>query len=161
MIDYTPMSTCKSAAYNSTTVAHIRKGSTRNFAARFIPDRIFEYTTSHRRTATDLDIASDRFTRKIIGSAIQRQHQIFVRPIFAALCRRLAVAANGDDGCCRRPILLRQHRSPSAGGLRKGADGEQRDHHAQRKNKAENAFFHKSTSSFSEILSFCYQYNTF
>ena len=28
MIDYTPMSTCKSAAYNSTTVAHIRKGST-------------------------------------------------------------------------------------------------------------------------------------
>ena len=59
------------------------------------------------------------------------------------------------------PILLRQHRSPSAGGLRKGADGEQRDHHAQRKNKAENALFHKSTSSFSEILSFCYQYNTF
>ena len=72
-----------------------------------------------------------------------------------------AVNCNGSGSFFRLPILLRHLRSPSAGGLRKGADGEQRDHHAQRKNKAENALFHKSTSSFSEILSFCYQYNTF
>ena len=57
MIDYTPMSTCKSAAYNSTTVAHIRKGSARNFTVCFIPDRTLKRTARHNCIFQNHDIA--------------------------------------------------------------------------------------------------------